>query len=143
LVESTLTGTDGVDVTKLNELGRRRVERGFECFVHPSVNGGLEATCADFGLSARGNTIDEARAELERVLLDALSIASDHRFLEEMLNRPSNPAAVRYMRRWLRVWHIAEAVMSPIFMFLQVGEFLSSLFASYDEPFSSKLCPGA
>jgi hypothetical protein len=119
----------------LNELGRFRVKHGLKCFVHPDGTK-VAAVCIDFGLSARGGSSAEAKRELELVISDAISCATDAGYLNEFLNQPHNRAAERQFNRWHFAYRLARVLLSPVLMVWRINQFLGSLFSEYQEPFS-------
>ena len=107
-----------LDRSKLNEIGRDRIENGFTCYLSPGRDGCFVAVCTDLGLSARGASFDDAKRNLHRVLIDFLETAQENGYLEEFLNRPSNKVAVQEMLSLLFAWKIANAMFRG-FQFLR------------------------
>jgi len=84
-----------VNVDALNDIGRRRIREGLRCFGYLENPDQYTAVSMDWGLSARGATLDEAKRELRDVLTTFIELMSSKNMLEDVLNQPDNAAAVR------------------------------------------------
>ena len=105
------------DPSRLNKTGRRRVDEGMLCFVYPESKTEFAAVCVDLGLTARGRTIGEAKAELHQVIGDVLELAAEQRMLEDVLNRPDNRAAKRELRGMMIVYGVARCIFAAMRLF--------------------------
>lgn len=111
------------DFSRLNAVGKRRVERGLLCFAYPDSENTISATCVDFGLHGRGDSFEAARKDLHGVIAAFVDSAYEAGILEEAFNAPDNPASSRHYRTVKRLFVVASAIVRVITFVVRVRRF--------------------
>jgi predicted RNase H-like HicB family nuclease len=118
-----------IDESKLEPIARERLGQGMHCFAYlekfDKDTPRFAAVCVDFGLSAHGSSVEEARKNLDHLLDAFFELALEKGNIEAILNRPTNAAAAAMLRRVQR----AQAITIRLFPLIRFCVAAVRLFA--------------
>lgn len=130
---TTATADTRLELSRLNETGRRRVETGVFCFGYPDSSTSFSAVCIDFGLTGHGRTFENAQADLHRVVDAFFESSRESGILEDVLNAPDNAEAARHYHKIKAIFSIAIALARAIMFVARVQRFWLGELEEYRE----------